>query len=268
MRIERQQHVESAESWTDHEVLQRMRRDDPAAIREFYRRFVPVLWKEARRAHVQPALRDDIAIDCLGDSAIHLMQATVAVPANLTGYLVAAFRHRLANDRRATQRRLAAGTAAVSYGSYGFGERVVREVCSEASLRASAGPAAETAPLSPVLERLSRVIDAGITEQERQILRWISAGIPQRLIGEWLGITHNAARVRVLRLRDRLIEVALRYDGPWHPGERDELYAFFRRCGLSERALEAAQAREKGIATGAPERSRPRAGRKPPQEDQ
>ena len=233
MRIERQ-HVESAESWTDQELLQRMRRDDAVAIREFYRRFMPVLWKEARRAHVQPALRDDLAFDCLGDSAIHLMQATVAVPSNLTGYLVAAFRHRLANDRRATKRRLAAGTAAVSYAT---DERVVREVCSEASLRASAGPAAEAPPLSPVLERLSRVIDAGITDQERQILRWVSAAIPQRLIGEWLGITHNAARVRVLRLRDRLIEVALRYDGPWRPGEREELYAFFRRCGLSERAV-------------------------------
>jgi len=266
MRIERQQHVENAESWTDHELLQRMRRDDAVAIREFYRRFTPVLWKEARRAHVQPALRDDLAIDCLSDSAIHLMQATVAVPSNLTGYLVAAFRHRLANDRRATKRRLDAGAAAVSYG---FDERVVREVCSEASLRASAGPAAEAPPLSPVLERLSRVIDAGITDQERQILRWISAGIPQRLIGEWLGITHNAARVRVLRLRDRLIEVALRYEGPWLPGERDELYAFFRRCGLSERALRASQAREQGAPSGgAPERRRPQAGRKSPEEDQ
>jgi DNA-directed RNA polymerase specialized sigma24 family protein len=265
MRIERQQHVENAESWTDHELLQRMRRDDAVAIREFYRRFTPVLWKEARRAHVQPALRDDLAIDCLSDSAIHLMQATVAVPSNLTGYLVAAFRHRLANDRRATKRRLDAGAAAVSYG---FDERVVREVCSEASLRASAGPAAEAPPLSPVLERLSRVIDAGITDQERQILRWISAGIPQRLIGEWLGITHNAARVRVLRLRDRLIEVALRYEGPWLPGERDELYAFFRRCGLSERALRASQAREQGAPSGAPDRSRPQAGRKSPEEDQ
>lgn len=260
MRIERRQ-VESAETWTDHELLQRMRRDDAVAIREFYRRFTPVLWKEARRAHVQPALRDDVAIDSLSDSAIHLMQATVAIPSNLTGYLVAAFRHRLTNDRRATSRRLAAGAAAVSYGS---DERVVREVCSEASLRASAGPAADAPPLSPVLERLSRVIDADITDQERRMLRWVSAAIPQRLIAEWLGITHNAARVRVLRLRDRLIEVALRYDGPWRPGERDELYAFFRRCGLSERALRATQARE----SGAPERSRPRVGRKSPQEDQ
>jgi hypothetical protein len=129
----------------------------------------------------------------------------------------------------------------------------VREVVSEASIRASAGPAAEAPPLSPVLERLSRIIDAGITDEERQILRWVSASIPQRLIAEWLGITHNAARVRVLRLRERLIEVALRDAGPWRPGERQELYEFFRRSGLSERARRAV---EGSRSDGAPERSR------------
>ena len=143
------------------------------------------------------------------------------------------------------------------------GESVVREVCSEASIRASAGPAAETPPLSPVLERLSCVIDSGITDEERQILRWVSASIPQRLIAEWLGITHNAARVRVLRLRERLIELALRDAGPWRPGERQELYEFFRRSGLSERARRAVEGSQ---AAGRPQRSRRSAGRKPRKE--
>ena len=95
MRSERQQQDASAELWSDLEVLQRMRRDDDVAIREFYRRFTPVLWKIARQAQVQPALRDDVVTDCLSDAALHFMHATVAPPANLTGYLVAAFRHRL-----------------------------------------------------------------------------------------------------------------------------------------------------------------------------
>jgi RNA polymerase sigma factor (sigma-70 family) len=255
MRSEKQREV-SAESWSDQELLQRMRHDEALAIREFYRRFAPALWKLARQVHVQPALRDDVVTDCLSDAAIHLMQATAAMPANLTGYLIATFRHRLANDRRASKRRAATGTAAAWAGD---GERVVREACSEASLRASAGPAAEAPALSPVLERLSRVIDAGITDEERQILRWVSASIPQRLIAEWLGITHNAARVRVLRLRERLIDVALRDAGPWRSGEREELYEFFRRSGLSERAKRAvAESR----AEAAPERSRRGAGRK------
>jgi RNA polymerase sigma factor (sigma-70 family) len=261
MRSERQQQGTSAESWSDQELLQRMRRDDDVAIREFYRRFTPVLWKVARQEHVQPALRDDVVTDCLSDSAIHFMQATVAAPANLTGYLVSAFRHRVANDRRATERRVATGTAAAWSGD---GEHVVREACSEASIRASAGPASETPPLSPVLERLSRVIDSGISDDERQMLRWVSASIPQRLIAEWLGITHNAARVRVLRLRERLIEIALRSDVARSPGERAELYEFFRRSGLSERARRALEARDGGVTA----RPRARRGREIPEDDQ
>jgi len=202
-----------------------------------------------------------VVTDCLSDAALHFMQATVAPPANLTGYLIATFRHRLANDRRATDRRSATGTAA-AWGE--GGERVVREVCSEASIRASAGPAADTPPLSPVLERLSRVIDSGITDDERQMLRWVSAAIPQRLIADWLGITHNAARVRVLRLRERLIEIALRSDVARSPDERDELYEFFRRSGLSERARRALAERDGGV----PPRPRLRRGREIPEEDQ
>jgi RNA polymerase sigma factor (sigma-70 family) len=260
MQSEKQQEP-SAQSWSDRELLQRMRRDDAVAIREFYHRFTPALWKVARQAHVQPALRDDVVTDCLTDSALHLMQPTVAAPVNLAGYLVSTLRHRLANDRRATQRRTATGTAATWTGD---GERVVREVCSEASIRASAGPAAESPALSPVLERLSRVIDAGLGDDERQMLRWVSASIPQRLIAEWLGITHNAARVRVLRLRERLIDLALKGDAAWTPRQREELYQFFRRSGLGERAtLALSNARDTdSISPRRPGR------RKPSQEDQ
>ena len=104
--------------------------------------------------------------DCLADSALHLMQPSVPIPVNLTG-VVASLRHRLANERRAAKRRAAVGEAAASHQ---HAERVVREVCSEASIRASAGPAAE-ACWSPALERLSRIVDAGISAEERQLLR-------------------------------------------------------------------------------------------------
>jgi RNA polymerase sigma factor (sigma-70 family) len=254
--------VPNPESWSDHDVLQRMRRDDAVAIREFYHRFTPVLWKIARQARVQPALIEDVVTDCLTDSALHLMQATVAQPANLTGYLVAALRHRLANERRAVDRRTAVGSAIVWSGD---GERVVREVCSEASIRASAGPGAEPPPLSPVIERLSRVINAGLTDDERQVLRWVSAGIPQRVIADWLGITHNAARVRVLRLRERLIELALRGDAAWTPLQRQELYEFFRRSGLGERATNAL--RGAGTALNPDSTSRRRPGRRKSSEE-
>jgi RNA polymerase sigma factor (sigma-70 family) len=262
MQGDKQQQEQRPDSWSDHEVLQRMRRDDAVAIREFYHRFTPALWKTARQAHVQPALVGDVVTDCLTDSALHLMQPTVAEPANLAGYLVATLRHRLANDRRAAQRRTATGSAATWSGD---GEGVVRETCSEASIRASAGPAAEPAPLSPMLERLSRVINAGLTDDERQMLRWVSASIPQRVIAEWLGITHNAARVRVLRLRERLIELALRGDAAWTPRQRQELYVFFRRSGLGERASRAL--RDPSATDPDPIPRRRPGRRKPTQED-
>ena len=163
--------------------------------------------------------------------------------------------------RRASQRRLATGATAAWSGD---GEHVVREVCSEASIRASAGPAAEAPTLSPVLERLSRVIDAGLREDERQMLRWVSASIPQRVIAEWLGITHNAARVRVLRLRERLIELAVRGDAGWTPHQRQELYEFFRRSGLGERAARALRE----LHEPRPLSQRRPGRRKPSQEDQ
>ena len=259
MRTERRDEAVNVESWTDSELLQHMRRDDASAIREFYRRFTPVLWKEASRARVRPEIRDDLVIDCLSDSAIHLMQASVAAPRSLAGYLVAAFRNRVSSEYRSSARRTATGARAVSMTN---GELVVREVCSEASLRASAGPLAETPPLSPVLERLSRVVNAGITDQERQMLRWVAASIPQRLIAEWMGITHNAARVRVLRLRERLIDLALHAETAWTPRERQELYEFFRRSGLSERARRALEPRR-----GESDQSRQRAGPQLPEDD-
>ena len=68
---------------------------------------------------------------------------------------------------------------------------------------------------------------------------------------------------RDTRLRERLIELALRDAGPWRQGERRELYEFFRRSGLSERARRAV---EGSRAAGGPERSRRSAGRKPRKE--
>jgi RNA polymerase sigma factor (sigma-70 family) len=260
MRTERRDEAVSVESWTDSELLKQMRRDDASAIREFYRRYTPVLWKEAARARVQPPVRDDLVNDCLSDSAIHLMQASVAVPKNLTAYLVTAFRHRIVNEYRANARRTAVGLRAATVSE---NEPAVRELCSEASLRASAGPGAEVPSLSPVLERLSRIVNAGITDDERQMLRWLAASIPQRVIAEWMGITHNAARARVLRLRERLIDLALRAETAWTPRERQELYEFFRRSGLSERARRALEQRQGGES----EQGRRPSGPKVPEDD-
>src|SRR5574338_663532 len=104
MRTERRDEAVSAESWTDSDLLRNMRRDDASAIREFYRRFTPLLWKEVRRARIPPEVRDDLVHDCLSDAAIHLMEASVTMRRHLAGYLVAAARNRLSNVLRANTR--------------------------------------------------------------------------------------------------------------------------------------------------------------------
>jgi DNA-directed RNA polymerase specialized sigma24 family protein len=219
----------SGRAWTDRELVLRMRRDDPVALDEFYRRFTPELWKKARLLGVQPALRDEVVFDTLGDAALHLMRDTVIVPAKLTGYLVNALRNHIRNARRAAKRRAHAGAVAVSLD--GSREAVVREASSEAYIRASLGPAWEPPALPQALDRLARLLDEEMTADERRLVGWMQASVPYRLVGQWIGTTANAARLRAFRLRDRLIEVAWQYQGPWSAAERRQLHAFFRRCG-------------------------------------
>ena len=136
----------------------------------------------------------------------------------------------------------------------------MREVVSEASIRATTCRSAGHSRSNPASGNVPREMRGAtphlFTHSRRGRKR--SGRLLWRLIAEWLGITHNAARVRVLRLRERLIEVAIHDSGPWRPGERQELYEFFRRSGLSERARRAV---EGSRGAGGPERSRRGTGR-------
>ena len=86
--------------WTDQELIQRMRADDHFAYREYFARFQPLLVDRARLLGVQPALRDEMAMDTLGDAAMTLTRYTRPVPQSLTGYLVRALHHRAARAAR------------------------------------------------------------------------------------------------------------------------------------------------------------------------
>ncbi len=236
-------------TWTDRALVLRMRRDDPLALREFYRRFTPELWKKARLLGVQPALREEVVFETLGDAALYLMRDTVIVPAALTGYLVNALRNHIRNARRAAKRRATAGASAVSL--YGPHEAVVREAASDAYIRASHGPAWEAPTLPGAVERLARMLDARLTTDERRMLGWMQAAVPYRLVGQWIGTSTNAARLRAFRLRDRLIEIAWQYRGPWNAAERHELFTFFRRSGREAWAVAwLARSRDSDAAAG------------------
>jgi RNA polymerase sigma factor (sigma-70 family) len=205
-----------------------MRRGDNQAFEEFFRRFHSSLVDEARRLGVQPALRIEAATDCLHDAIMALTHVTKAPPTSLAGYLVVSLRHDVMNGRRDQRTRMSRNERAVRETPI-TNESVVSETYSEGSLRASYGPEVEEINLAPPLERLASALDEGLTEEERHLLACLGQWVPQRLIAEWLGITYGALRVRVLRLRARLREAAMKYAGNLDDEEQRVLNRFFRR---------------------------------------
>jgi len=218
----------------DRALVEQMRKRDEAALREFARRFYPLLSREARGLGVQTSLRDEIVLQCLDDSLTTLVRPRAPVPRSLAGYLCAALYHDVINARRDERRRARRSARAVSEGA--GNEWVVAEACSEDSLRASAGQQSEGTSLSPALERLAAALQEGLTSEERSILTWLGHWVPQRVMAEWLGKSYGAVRVQVVRLRARLKQVATRYAGTVAADEQRELTRFFRRMSRTETA--------------------------------
>lgn len=226
--------------FSDRELVERMRREELVALREFFERFRPLLVREARRLGVQPALRDETVLECLDDAAIRLLRHTTALPRSLAAYLVATLRHDVLNAARAAGRYVARNerAAGVTNGEALRDDSVVLETCSEGSVRASAGPEWEVVPLAPAIEQLAHALDKDLSEEERRILGWLGQWVPQTRIADWLGISYGALRVRLTRLRDRLREATLQYVAELRPGERAVLQEFLRRTALTQRAAD------------------------------
>src|SRR5262245_52725264 len=211
----------------EQDLVARMRRDESDAFNDFFRCFRPLLMAEARRLRVQPALCREMVDECLDDVAMRLRRYTAPVPRSLASYLVRALRiHRLAlrrDERRRTDRELGGETSDDEPAG------PVVSSLSQAALRASAGPDLDRTPGSTALERLATMVEEGLSVEEELILSWVSRWVPQSDIAEWLGITHGAARNRVMRLRARLKDVALQHAASFTGRERLELADFFRR---------------------------------------
>ena len=219
----------------ERELAARMRRDEPDAYMEFFCFFRPLLMAEARRLRVQPALCREMVDECLDDVAMRLRRYTTAIPRSLAPYLVRALRlHRLMvlrGDRRRIDVERDGTTSADDPAAPTVGS------VSEAALRDSAGPDYERTPASTAIERLASMIEEGLSDEEEMLLSWVSRWVPQSEIAEWLGISHGAVRNRVMRLRARLKEVALRHLASFTGDERDELADFFRRTFANSRQV-------------------------------
>jgi RNA polymerase sigma factor (sigma-70 family) len=214
-------------AFTERELVEGMRRNESSAFAEFMRRFRPLLLYEARRLGVQPALCEEFVDDCMADVAMRLRQYTSTIPRSLAPYLVRALRlHRLYKRRSDQRRERRAGSGERTDDAFAD---AARAALSESTARSSAGGELEELPTTDALERLVGLLDQELTDDERQLLSWLGSWVPQSDIAEWLGISHGAARNRVMRLRERLKQSAIRCAAQLSLDERRRLGRYLRR---------------------------------------
>jgi RNA polymerase sigma factor (sigma-70 family) len=208
-----------------------MRRNEAGAFHEFFSRFAPLVTALARARRMPSAGLTERVNEFLDDAALRLARIASAPPHSLAAYLAAAFRRRDHNRVRDLRCREELRDA-YSVDAGGGSERTILSATSEDAVRISHGPGWERATLSPAIERLALALEEGLSNDERQLLAWLGARVPQREIALWLGVTHGAMRVRITRLRARLRDAALRHAFRLEGPERAEIARFFRRVDI------------------------------------
>lgn len=220
---------------SDRALLDALRSRDGNAIEEFIRRYQALVLVQARRLRIAPEDRAHWAIEVLYQVATAIVRETASVPHSLGPYLVTACKRKAFSEwrDRLTRERWEVQCADETGGR---NQRAVVSACSEAAIRSTYGPDWEPVRLPPVLERLVSVFEEGVSSDERQLLSWVGQRVPYSLVAEWLGISRAAAIKRVGRLRDRLIEAALRFGASLDAADVSELARFLRRTGVVEEA--------------------------------
>jgi hypothetical protein len=240
----------------DDALVHAMRAGEEEAVCEFIERYQHLVLIQARRFGVPPDDRQHWTAEVLYDVALAMMRSVRPVPTSLPAYLIATCRRRVMMTERARRARMVRESALVGYAG---GERIVVAGCSEESLRQAQGPASEPASLPAVLDRLVVALDEQLDTGERTLLSWMGQRVPYGTMASWLGVTRSAVIKRAMRLRVRLLGVAMEFGQTLDSVDRRELVRFFRRTG----ALDAiALARlENGEFTGDSNRTSAASGR-------
>jgi DNA-directed RNA polymerase specialized sigma24 family protein len=215
---------------SDVALIREMRARVPEAWAEFDARYRPLLETYAERTGIPRWERSACITDVLDDVALDLADRAGDPPANLEGYLVRAVRNQYLKLKRAAVRREQHYGDAVGF--EGSAEQVVRGLCSEDALRASAGPSAdELEHASHALRRLAALLAAQLSAEEKQMLGWVGAGVPRRQIAEWLDMGYDAARKRIYRLSRRMQQLIPAVLDRMSIADRAEAERFLRRVG-------------------------------------
>lgn len=201
----------AADRWRaldDAELVSAMRASHPGAWNEFHERFHPLLELYARRVGISSWLIPDYVVTALDNAALTLGESTAVPPRNLGGYLCTVLRNHARMVRRGELRRERhQGDAATVL----YGEHVVRSVCSEHAIRASAGPllalvddAGDRTVAQQARIALATALRAYLSDDDRRLIAWVEDAVPCREVASWLGISYEAAAKRITRLRQRL----------------------------------------------------------------
>lgn len=214
------------EQLPDDELVAAMRTSEPAALAEFFARFSPTLLKAAARLRVSRDHREECVMELLGDAALRLSEHRVPRARSLIDYLARSLGNKVLNERKRDGRRGRREDDAMTLSKRIDGvpdEGVIAFVMSSYSRRGAAGPEDGTSDagstddggtdtvMHPARRSLLSALESAMTDEERRIMGWLGERIEQRLIAEWLGMTHGAFRLRTYRLRGRLVAAAWRH---------------------------------------------------------
>jgi DNA-binding CsgD family transcriptional regulator len=203
------------------ELVRLLRHGNHDAMQEFTVRYAPLLMDYVERAGFRVADVETIAANLLSDIAASFIPRRSLPQCAMETYVVRCFKYRLASLHRQAEREASACEQLLD----------PREAsgCSEAALRSSAGPDYEPPALPPVLQRLSSMLDEGLSREESELLGMVSEYASQSDIARWLGMTHDALRKKLERLRRRLRIIARRYIAALSEKERAEIRRYFAR---------------------------------------
>jgi DNA-directed RNA polymerase specialized sigma24 family protein len=216
---------------SDAALVDAMRASVPEAWTEFDGRFRPLLERYAARIGIPRWEWSCCITEVLDDEALRLIERSREPPQHMTAYLIRAVRNRHLALKRAAMRRdnRYAGAAAVAESLDGG----VSPHVSEHTRRACEPPRVfeerQTPPTG--VTRLAELLNARLSEEERQMLAWVAEGVPQRVIGDWLGINREAAKKRIARLCRRLRGAAVALSAELPPDTKKAIDRLLQRAG-------------------------------------
>jgi RNA polymerase sigma factor (sigma-70 family) len=229
---------DARESWSqadDAVLLAGIRRGVEAAVAEFVARYAPMLVGIARRRGLGHGDVSTVVVDFLDTAALRLAGIAGRIPHSLPAYLAVSFRRRLDLDWRTAKRRDMRESRMATEIASGK-QRAIAETSSEYVIRTTAGIDAggTDADVDPgeaqlLREQLALALAKGVDDEDRRLLGYLADRMPQREIAEIFGITHGNARVRILRLRERLAGVAREYINTLPANEAIVLSRFLER---------------------------------------